>query len=284
MAAELNLRDGNLQDTLSQLQGQVRKEPANADHRVFLFQLLSVLGNWERAMTQLNVAADLDASTLMMAQAYREALRCEALRTEIFAGRRTPLVFGDPDKWVALLLEALRVTADGHFAQANELREQAFEAAPATAGSIDGEAFEWIADADVRMGPTLEAIVNGQYYWVPYNCIRTIEMEEPNDLRDMVWMPAHFVWANGGDAVGLIPTRYPESHASDDDDIRMNRRTEWIEGGSEIYFGLGQRLIATDAGEYPIMDIRNISLESPAVDDAADTSESGAGEDGASNG
>ena len=45
--------------------------------RVFLFQLLCVLGQWERALTQLNVAAELDAQALAMAQMYREALQCE---------------------------------------------------------------------------------------------------------------------------------------------------------------------------------------------------------------
>ncbi len=66
----------------------MRKDPANAKHRIFLFQLLAVLGQWERAMNQLNVAGELDAGTLAMVQTYREALRCEVLRGEIFAGRR----------------------------------------------------------------------------------------------------------------------------------------------------------------------------------------------------
>jgi type VI secretion system protein ImpE len=29
----------------------MRKEPSNAKHRVFLFQLLSVMGQWGRALT-----------------------------------------------------------------------------------------------------------------------------------------------------------------------------------------------------------------------------------------
>ena len=56
----------------------------------------------------------------------------------------------------------------------------------------------------------LEAIINGHYYWIPFQQIQQIQIEEPADLRDVVWMPAHFVWTNGGDAVGLIPTRYPQ--------------------------------------------------------------------------
>ncbi len=46
MQAEESLREGRLQDALAELQAQVRKEPANAKYRIFLFQLLAVLGQW----------------------------------------------------------------------------------------------------------------------------------------------------------------------------------------------------------------------------------------------
>ena len=213
MLAEDRLREGDLDESLRQLQEQVRKEPANAKYRVFLFQLLAVMGQWERAMNQLNVAGELDAGTLAMVQTYREALRCEVLRGEIFAGRRSPLVFGEPEEWFALLLEAQRLLAQGAGEQARAMRERALEAAPATPGTIDGAPFEWIMDGDNRLGPVLEAIVNGRYYWIPFQRIRSIQIEEPEDLRDLVWMPAYFTWANGGESVGLIPTRYPGSEA-----------------------------------------------------------------------
>ncbi len=261
MLAEQHLRDGNLTEALAQLQQEVRQDPASAQHRVFLFQLLSVLGDWDRAMTQLNVCGDLDAGTLAMVQTYREALQCEVLREQVFAGKKAPLIFGKPGQWIALLIEALRLTAEGHHEKAQELRAEAFESAPSTPGKIDDQPFEWIADADLRLGPVLEAIVNGRYYWVPFDHIRTIVVEEPADLRDRVWAPVHFIWANGGEAVGLIPTRYPGSHLSDDPQIRLAAKTEWREFPAETLLGEGQRLLATDVGEYPLMDIRAIELE-----------------------
>ncbi len=176
MSAEELLRQGRLNDAFAALKDQVRKEPANAKLRVFLFQVLAVQGDWERALTQLNTAAEMDASTLAMAQMYREALSCEALRAEVFAGLRTPLVFGEPPPWLGHLLEALRLSAAGNHAAAQPLRDQAFEAAPATSGTIDGQAFAWIADADVRLGPVLEAVVNGRYYWIPMQHIQQIDV------------------------------------------------------------------------------------------------------------
>ncbi|MHC4326995.1 MAG: tetratricopeptide repeat protein [Planctomycetota bacterium] len=59
--AEELLRSGQLHEALAALESEVRADPANAKLRVFLFQLLCVLGDWERALTQLNTAAELDA-------------------------------------------------------------------------------------------------------------------------------------------------------------------------------------------------------------------------------
>ena len=259
-ASEQSLQQEQLEESLKQLQDQVRKDPANAKLRVFLFQLLAILGRWDRALTQLNVAGDLDAANLLMVQTYREAILCEALRSKVFAGAASPLIFGDPQQWVALLVEALRLDAEGHSQEAMTLRNQSFELAPATPGTFNGVNFKWIADGDSRLGPVLDAIVNGRYYWIPYQQIRAIEIEEPTDLRDVVWMPALFTWANGGSSTGLIPTRYPGSETSKDPKLQLARKTEWKEIFEGAYFGLGQRVFATDIDDYGLMDARQIEL------------------------
>jgi type VI secretion system protein ImpE len=249
------IKEGRLADALAALQSQIRTEPSNAKHRVFLFQLLSVMGQWGRALTQLNVAGELDADALPMVQTYREAIQCEALRAEIFAGKRAPLIFGEPQDWLGLMVEALRIEA-GDPAHAAALREQAYEQAPAIGGSIDGEAFAWLMDADRRLGPVLEAVVNGRYFWIPFSRIARIEIDPPSDLRDTVWTAATFTWTSGAQAVGLIPTRYEGSTNSSDDAIKLARRTEWL--GER---GLGQRMFASDTADHALMDVRAIGLE-----------------------
>lgn len=260
MNAEEALRSGDLSNTLSDLQVRIKKDPANAKLRVFLFQLLAVLGNWERALVQLNVAGELDAATLAMVNTYREALRCEAFRGRVFSGERKPLLFGEPRQWMALLLEALRLSAEGRTKESHALRAQALEQAEATAGQIDGQAFEWIADADQRLGPVLEAIINGGYYWVPFQTVQSLTLEAPADLRDLVWLPAHITWINGGTTVALVPTRYPGSEVSEDNRIRMAQRTEWMDQGAGLFAGLGQRMFATDVAEYPLLETRRVDL------------------------
>ncbi len=262
MSADELLREGKLQEALAALQDQIRADPSDAKLRIFLFQLLAVEGNWERALTQLNVAAELDPAALAMAQMYREAIRCELLRSEVFAGKRTPMVFGEPSEWIGLLIEALRLTASTDHEAAAKLRSQAFDAAPATSGKIDGQAFQWIADGDSRLGPVIEAIVNGRYYWIPIENIQQIDLEEPTDLRDVVWTPVHFTWTNGGEIVGVIPTRYAGSESNEDDLVRLARKTLWSEAAGDAYLGLGQRMLVTDVGEFSLMDVRKIEFDS----------------------
>lgn len=260
MDALESLQAGELDNALQALQEQVRSDPADVNKRVFLFQLLAVLGQWDRALAQLNVAGEMDAANMPMLQTYRELLQCEALRTEVFRGARTPLLFGDPDEWIALLLQSLKAVADDQLDQAEQLRDQAYESAPAIAGSINGEPFEWLADADSRIGPFLEVVVNGRYYWVPFSRIKSISFFEPEDLRDLVWAAAEFVWANEGQAVGMIPVRYPGSEDATSNAIRLARVTQWNELSPQTFAGLGQRMLATDAGDYPLLEVRSIEL------------------------
>ncbi len=134
------LKEGDLNAALEALQDEVRANPADAKKRIFLFQLLAVLGNWDRALNQLNVVADLDASSLAMVQTYRELLRCEALREAVFEGTRSPLVFGDPEQWIALALEALKLDASGKHDRAQAMRGEAYESAEVSGGKIADDA------------------------------------------------------------------------------------------------------------------------------------------------
>lgn len=257
------ISEGKLAAALGALQDSVRKDAANPKHRIFLFQLLTVLGQWNRALTQLNVAAELDAAALPMAQTYREAIQCEALRAEIFAGRRAPLIFGEPPPWLVLLLEALKQEAAGDLEGAAVSRAAGFEAAPASGGSANGEAFAWMADADARLGPVIEAVVNGRYFWIPIMPISRIVFDPPADLRDSVWTPVTFTWTNGASTVGLIPTRYNATVLSTDEALLMSRRTQWVEQGPQAGHGIGQRMLVTDAADYALMDLRSIEFDNP---------------------
>ena len=258
---ELAKGSTRLADLLAEGQSSVRSDPANAKRRVMLFQLMVLSGQWDRALTQLYVIKEMDRDADDFVRTYREVVRCELFRKEVFAGGKTPLVLGEPQEWIAKLSEAARVLGQGKVNEAAELRAAAFEAAPAVSGSMNGAPFEWIADADVRLGPVCEAMLNGKYYWIPFERLARIDVEEPSDLRDLIWAPAKLTFQNGGEQVAFLPARYPGSEAAEDDEIRLSRKTEWRDLGADTHVGMGQRMFATDVGETALLEARVVELK-----------------------
>lgn len=261
MNHEQYLQKGKLQDCLESIQNEIRTNSSNVKSRIFLFQLLSVLGSWDRAIKQLDVIAKLDDGALAMVHAYRAAIQCELVREEVFTGKFDPVFMGEPKEWQALMVQALKLTVEGENNASQKLRQEALSLAPATGGTINGDSFEWIADADSRIGPMLEVIVDGRYMWVPFANISRMEIEEPEDLRDVVWIPAHIQWRTEGESFVLIPTRYPFS-STQDDAFALSRKTEWEQKGVDMYLGYGQRILVSNLMDYPIMDVRELKFDS----------------------
>lgn len=268
--AEAALHEGDPVRALDELQAAVRAAPADPKLRVFLFQLLCVLGHWDRAATQLELCAQMDASALPMRETYRDAIRCEQLRAEVFKGHKSPMLFGEPEAWIAQLIESLIRAGRGEAQAAGQLRAEAFDAAPASAGSLNDQRFEWIADADMRLGPLLEAVVNGRYYWIPFARLSTVTVEEPTDLRDSVWLPATLTFVNGGEAIALLPVRYPGSESSADGLVALARKTLWDEVAPGVHVGLGQRVLATDVADVPLLELRSLVFDAGAAGEAAE--------------
>lgn len=249
-----------LEQQLAELKGEIRAAPAQASLRIYLFQLLAVMGQWRKALEALQLAAQLDAKAQPMARTYREAIACEMLRAEVFAGRRSPSILGEPPPWMGLLIQALQLLGQGDAQAAASLRAQAFEQAPTNGGTLDDEAFEWIADADSRLGPVCELLVKGSYYWVPFAAIRSIGFEKPQDLRDFVWTACEVTLSSGGTLAGFIPTRYPGSEEAADG-LRLARRTEWTDLGDGHASGLGQRLWLADGEDHALLDVRRLQID-----------------------
>lgn len=258
-SAEL-LQKGQIDDALLELQKDIRNKPEDVGLRVYLFQLNCLLGRLDKALAQLQALGSLTAETMLLAQVFRPVITCEMLRRDVFAGKRTPLVFGEPMEWVGLLVQANALVAQKNFTAASELRLRAFDLAPASDGNVNGTAFEWIADADSRLGPIFELMFEGKYYWAPICRVQRLEIHPPEDLRDLVWTPGLVRWVNGGEVSCHIPARYIDSENSPDPAIKLGRKTDWRTEEGETAIGLGQRSFITDAGEYPLLECRTIEL------------------------
>jgi type VI secretion system protein ImpE len=264
MTAEDAIKAGRLDEALAALQDSIRQAPADAKLRRFLFQLQCILGNWDKALTQLSVLSEMDSESSILASIFQPVIQCELLRADVFTGKRSPIVFGEPEHWVGLLVQANSLVAQGQAKAARDLHDQALEAAPTVSGSLNGAPFEWLADADSRLGPVLEMMIDGKYYWVPFVRIKKLLIEKPQDLRDLVWTPASIIWTNGGNSSGFIPARYPGTEKATDHALQLSRKTAWQDAGEELFTGLGQRLFTTDQDEYPLFEVRTVDFNPAA--------------------
>jgi type VI secretion system protein ImpE len=120
--------------------------------------------------------------------------------------------------------------------------------------------FDWIADADPRLGPVTEAIIAGNYGLMPFCALEGISITPPVDLRDTVWIQAEFALVQGARVAGFIPLRYPGSEAADDAGLVRGTATGWRTDDRGDY-PLGHRLFAfSDESEVPLQDLRELSF------------------------
>ena len=168
--------------------------------------------------------------------------------------------------WLSLLASALHQQALNNLEQAAHIRTQAFDAAEACSFEINGQPAAWLADGDSRLGPVCELFMDREYHWVPFSDIAVLETEAPEDLRDLFWLPCRVQLLDGQSFSALMPGRYPQDLAVDEDDILLCRKTQWRDAGQDTWLGMGQKLLMTDSGEFPVLSIRSIVNKNKPLD------------------
>ena len=246
--------------TLSRLTMTLRAQPADQQARMFLFQLLCVDGQWEKAHAQVRALAQLSPEAQMLAAVYGKTIAGESARTACFAGRGKAALLIDPSGWAADLIAAIDAEVAGDAARGVQMRSDSFDRCPPIFGTVDGRPFGALYDGDMRFGPTLEAIVAGRWGMIPFSAIDEIITSGPVDLRDLVWLPAEIRIREGPSLAAMLPVRYPGVERETHDDLRLARRTEWRDTPYAVH-GAGQRMWTTDAGDdVGILSFRHITF------------------------
>lgn len=254
------LKSGDVPGARAALVDKIRSRPDDVQARIFLFQLLAITGEWEKAETQLRALAQTTPDSQMLAVVYAQAIAAERVRAKAFRGEApVPLLIGNAP-WLAQLALALEAYAKNDTAAGSTLRDEAFEAAPDMPGKWNDEPFAQIADCDGRFGPAFEAILAGRWGLIGFDEVVRIKCEGPKDLRDIVWLPAEIAFKTGQSAAMLLPVRYPGTEASPDEQLRLARSTRWSDGvsGQE---GLGQHQLFFDDGrELELLSLRSLVM------------------------
>ncbi len=246
-ASEL-FRAGQLGEAVAAQIQEVKSRPADQARRLFLFELLAFAGDLDRARKQIDVVQysdpELDAATAN----YRSLLEAEGRRRRLFADGVEPKFFVDPPEHVRLRLQAA-AAARADTAEAGRLLQRAEELTPPIAGQLNGQPFAALRDADDLLGPVLEVMAHGDYYWVSLEQVEAVAAPPPKFPRDLLWLPAQLVLRDGAAGNVFLPTLYAGSHEHADDQVKLGRKTEWIgpEGGPVRGLGLRTFLVNDDA-------------------------------------
>jgi type VI secretion system protein ImpE len=230
MSAKELFQAGKLNEAIEALGVEVRNNPTDARRRTFLFELLCFKGDYDRAEKHLNVLADSTPDSRIGAVLYFSALHAERIRQDLFEKKDYPVT-------------------------------------PATGsprgGTVNGQPFETLEDADPRVGPRLELFAAGAYLWIPLEHIESIELEPPKRLRDLLWAPAlvrtgpAFKDKELGEV--LLPVLAPFSWKHPDDNVKLGRATEWGEVDG-LNVPSGQRIFSVDGDDIPLLEIRKIEF------------------------
>ncbi|HEY8462179.1 MAG TPA: type VI secretion system accessory protein TagJ [Blastocatellia bacterium] len=263
---------GQLQAAIEEVTREVKANPTDTSRRIFLFGLLCFAGEWDRAEKQLDVIGDQDPQSDIGARIYRHNIAAERKRRRTLAGNEFPDFILEPPAYIALQLKALGLIGAGDFTGARALLDRAAEESPVLTGTLDGEPFRNFRDADDLINCVMEVFLQGEYIWLPFEQIRSVEISPPAHLRDLIWTQARIQIAGGvnkdtgesadaGAIEAFIPVLYANSHQDENDQARLGRMTDWRRLGDEVYAGVGQRLFLVGDGDKAILEIRSVDFK-----------------------
>ncbi|CAD6514249.1 type VI secretion system accessory protein TagJ [Paraburkholderia sabiae] len=253
---------------LEAAEAAVRQQPAQVVHRWRLFQWLCITCQWERAVQQLQVYAQLDSSQIPLVQACRDLVRAERTRARVMAGGQQPgFVVDDVPLWMRALVTALGLAGQGQIEAADDARLRALDLAPLVAGGCGDTTFDWIGDSDTRLGPVCEFITAGRYRWMSLADITAWHIERPHTLLDLIWAPCVLTLTDGTHIRGFMPARYPDcsdAHGHERDALLLARRTTWSELGRTGVIASGRKTWTTSAGDFDLYELAHCSFASHA--------------------
>jgi type VI secretion system protein ImpE len=272
--AEELYKAGSLRGAIEELIREVKARPTDTQRRTFLFELLCFSGDWERAGRQLDVLAGQSAEADVAAQVFRNCIKAEQARAELYRNGLAPHFLGEPPAYVDLHLDAISRIREGNYAEARDLLERAEEQRPAFSGEFNGAGFSDFRDYNDVTAPVLELIVHDKYTWLPLEQIVRLEIQPPKHLRDLLWPSALVESVKGPIGGVLVMMLYADSNTHDDDQVRLGRMTDWRQLDDGLYRGFGMKLFLVDDLDRPLVETREISF------DHAAESEEGSEEEG----
>jgi type VI secretion system protein ImpE len=252
---------GKLGEAVAAAGAAVKRAPTDLGARILLAELLAFSGNADRADTILDAASDIDPTAAVAVAEFRQLLRAEVARRQLFRDGRVPEFLGEPTAAQRHSLAGLVALRAGDLAAAGEEAKAAEAARPAVAGSHGGAEFADLRDADDLLAASFEVLTTtGKYYWIPVERLVTVTFHPPKRPRDLLWRRASMSVKDGPDGDVYVPAVYAVADGAADDSLLLGRSTDWQgpEGGPVR--GLGQRTFLVGEEALTIMELHELAF------------------------
>ncbi len=258
MEAKELIRAGKLGEARTFLVSEVKARPADPGVRTLLFQVMALLGEWDKAERQLDVLAAQDVATEIGVQTYKNILSTERQRCEVFEFKRRPSLLPSTPPYLELVFALWERLNRRDIDEASELQYKIDAARPTISGRCNDRPFTGFCDTDAYLAPFFEAMVHDRYVWIPMEYVRELLLPEPKTLLDTIWAPAHVTTWEGLTMQCTLPVMYPLSFAHRADQVKMGRITEWAHIGGLFSRGVGQHVFQAGDEEIGLLEIREI--------------------------
>ena len=252
---------GRLTEAISAATEAVKKHPTDAARRGFLVELLCFAGQLERTDKHLEAIGQQEPQAMVGVSLFRQLIRAEIARQQFFFDGRLPEFLAEPSPVLRLHLEASICLREDRPTDAAKKLAEAEEQRPRVCGVCDGAEFDDLRDLDDLTAPIFEVLTStGKYYWIPIEQVELIEFHAPESPRDLLWRRAQMTVNDGPDGEVFLPTLYPNTYTSDDDQLRLGRGTDWIESDGELARGVGLRMFLIGDEDKEILGLNQIEF------------------------
>jgi len=256
---------GKLKAAIEALNAEIKANPADTRRRAFLGELLCFAGEVDRADRTFDIISQQSAEAAVPVAWVRHLLRAELARREVWRDGRMPEFIDQPPVWMKQALQSIVLRRQGDLAGAAKLLAESDAARPTFKGTCDDVAFDDWRDADDTTAGFMEVLTaTGKYYWVPFSRIGDLTFEKPASTLDLLWRRCRIEVVDGPQGEVFIPAIYADSDKSDDEDMKLGRATDWLEDGTGMVRGVGQRCFMVGEELKSIMEIDSLSFEALA--------------------
>ncbi len=255
-------QEGQLEEAISAIQDEIKKNPANTAKRAFLTELLCFAGELERADKQLDIITSQEPEAAAGLAFWRQMIRAEQDRQDFFNSGKAPHFIGEPTPMITSLIKASIAIRESEYQEANDLIAAAEESKIAIEVKCNDEIAEDFRDLDDLTSGVLEVMANnGKYYWIDFSQINSVEFLPPSRPIDLLWRKAAIDVKDGPEGEVFIPTIYSASNGSNSDALaKLGRKTEWSQDEDKPLRGIGMRAFLVGEEMKTIMDIDTLEI------------------------